>query len=136
MKINRTGRCRAFTRILLVVGCVVIGWWTVAAIVFPSRRFEAKEWKAAKPDANHYTVRRLMIDDLLGSYDFHGWSKQELIDLLGEPTKDASASGFGQWDMIYLLGLERSGPFSLDDEALGFEFDEDGRVVKYGLSVN
>jgi hypothetical protein len=43
--------------------------------------------------------------------------------------------GFPQFDRIYILGTKRAGSFSLDDEALGFEFD-DGKVVAFGVSVN
>ncbi len=75
-----------------------------------------------------------MIEDLLGSYKFDGWTRQQVVDLLGQP--NGNWSGFEQWDMIYLLGLERGGAFSLDDEALVFKFDSTGRVVKYRLSVN
>jgi len=38
--------------------------------------------------------------------------------------------------MIYGLGLERAGAYSLDDEALGFNFDAADRVTSFGLSVN
>jgi hypothetical protein len=44
--------------------------------------------------------------------------------------------GFPQWDAVYILGLERAGAFSLDDEALGFKFDTTDKVISYGLSVN
>jgi hypothetical protein len=39
-------------------------------------------------------------------------------------------------DIIYILGLERAGAYSLDDEALGFKFDKAGKVVKFRTSVN
>lgn len=77
-----------------------------------------------------------MIEDLLQRYEFDGWTRQQVHDLLGKPAPTVKGTGFEQWDMIYVLGLERSGPFSLDDEALGFEFDSTNRVTKYGLSVN
>ncbi len=74
-----------------------------------------------------------MVDDLLSRYDFHGWSKNDVVTLLGKPD---TWSGFEQWDVVYVLGLERSGAFSLDDEALGFKLDANGHVVSYGTSVN
>jgi outer membrane protein assembly factor BamE (lipoprotein component of BamABCDE complex) len=75
-----------------------------------------------------------MIEDLLRRHRFDGWTRQQVVELLGQPT--GKWSGFEQWDMIYVLGLERGGAFSLDDEALGFKFDTRDRVMKYGLSVN
>jgi hypothetical protein len=77
-----------------------------------------------------------MVYDLLERHDFTGWSRAEVIELLGPGTVPRAGSGFEQWDMIYFLGLERAGSYSLDDEALGFKFDKAGRVVKFGTSVN
>ena len=78
-----------------------------------------------------------MIEDLLRKYDFHGWTRQQVEQLLGAPeSRSAKECGFPQFDTIYVLGLERGGAFSLDDEALGFTFDEDGRVATFGVSVN
>jgi hypothetical protein len=96
-------------------------------------RFESEAWKRADPIENHRTVRSQMVDDLLSSTNFQGWTRQEVIQLLGE--LDAT-SGFEQFDMIYVLGMERGGAYSLDDEALGFKFNLNGRVIKFGRSVN
>jgi hypothetical protein len=75
-----------------------------------------------------------MIDDLLRNTNFQGWTQQQVEGLLGKP--DPWSSSFSQFDIIYILGMERAGAFSLDDEALGFKFDANGRVVKFGCSVN
>jgi hypothetical protein len=101
--------------------------------------FEATAWKSADPNHasqrdGYRTARSHMIRDLLRRYQFRGWTRQQIVELLGEPT--GKWSGFQQWDMIYVLGAERAGAWSLDDEALGFKFDASGKVVKYGLSVN
>src|SRR5438094_6527383 len=45
--------------------------------------FDADGWKRATPIENHRTVRSRMITDLLRRHDFHGKSRQEVIDLLG-----------------------------------------------------
>jgi len=74
-----------------------------------------------------------MIEDLLHRYDLHGYTQRELESLLGPPD---TRKGFSQWDVIYVLGAERTGTLYFDDEALGFKFDAKGHVVKYGLSVN
>jgi hypothetical protein len=104
----------------------------------PHRPFVASEWKEA-PDptrAGERGIRSEMVFDLLERYDFTGWSRAQVVALLGLGTAPRRGSGFEQWDRIYFLGLERSGAFSLDDEVLGFEFNNSGRVVDFGTSVN
>ncbi|MEX2141451.1 MAG: hypothetical protein WD894_19450 [Pirellulales bacterium] len=75
-----------------------------------------------------------MVDDLLNKYDFTGWSRTQVVGLLGSPSPPWS--GFEQWDMYYVLGLERAGAYSLDDEALGFKLNKAGLVIEFGISVN
>jgi hypothetical protein len=119
-----------------------VGWWNCIwsrPDEVEQIQFDAVAWTEADPlhasaKDRWRTARSQMIDDLLNRYRFDGWTRQQVIDLLGPPTD--SWSGFEQWDLIYVLGLERGGAFSLDDEALGFKFDETDLVVKYGLSVN
>jgi len=99
--------------------------------------FEASAWKRGTAVEKYRTVRSQMIDDLLRQRKFEGWTRQEVVALLGEPTPGEPAKkGFPQWDTVYILGLERQGGYSLDDEALGFKFDTTDRVTSYGLSVN
>ncbi|TAK96998.1 MAG: hypothetical protein EPO07_13930 [Verrucomicrobia bacterium] len=99
--------------------------------------FEAVAWKRAPSIEQHRTVRSQMIDDLLRHHKFSGWTRQQVIELLGEPTPGEPAKmGFPQWDIVYVLGLERAGAYSLDDEALGFKFDAQDRVSKYGVTPN
>jgi hypothetical protein len=124
--------------LLVIVGLLVatsLLWWFY---VGPDRvariPFDSTGWQRADPIEHHRTVRSQMIDDLLRRHKFDGQTRQQVVELLGQPT--GKWSGFEKWDIIYVLGLERSGAFSLDDEALGFKFDTTDRVVKYGLSLN
>ena len=124
-----------------VLSAAVLQWWQSfrGSERIRQDRFDPVAWKEAdhkKPDADHRTVRSHMIDDLLRRYKFDGWTRQQVIDLLGQPTGPGEESGFPQFDVIYVLGLERGGAFALDDEALGFSFDATDRVEKCGLSVN
>jgi hypothetical protein len=124
------------TTVFVLAGVAILFWFARRQQI----PFDPAAWSQADPatpagrGSNRRTVRSFMVDDLLRRYDFHGWSREQVIDLLGPPTE--SWSGFEQWDVIYVLGLERLGNWSLDDEALGFKFDETDRVEKYGLSVN
>jgi len=95
--------------------------------------FDSAAWKQADNDR---TTRSRMIEDLLSRYDFSGWTRQQVIDLLGDPTGGGQGAGFPQWDQIYLLGKEPPGVLAVDDMALGFSFNTTDRVTKYGVSVN
>jgi hypothetical protein len=120
--------------VVATVGAFVgFGKWAFKPEV-EQRSFEAVTWKRADPIERHRTVRSQMIDDLLRHYNFQGWTRGQVTQLLGKP--DTMWSSFNQWDIIYVLGMERAGAFSLDDEALGFKFDANGLVIAYGLSVN
>jgi hypothetical protein len=78
-----------------------------------------------------------MIPELLELHNFRGMSREQIVDLLGEPSSSEPAkAGFPQFDIIYDLGIERQGAWSLDSEALGFTFGPDDRVVEFGVSVN
>lgn len=98
--------------------------------------FDRVAWKNnADPGRDVPTIRQRMLKDLQGRHLFIGLHRRELSDLLGNSAA-GSASGFPQWDVIYILGPERGGSYSLDDEALGFKFDDDDRVVEWGVSIN
>jgi hypothetical protein len=108
-------------------------WWNGG--VRPMR-FDAVAWRRAQDIGSYRTTRSQMIGDLLGKYDFQGWSRKSLMDLLGEPDWDPKTTGFASWDIAYHLGLERGGSFSLDDECLVFRFDKSDRVILYTTAVN
>jgi hypothetical protein len=103
-------------------------WWNGG--VRP-RPFESAAWKQFQPVSGD-TVRSEMIASLLRTYDFQGWTREEVIELLGEPQDHYAARG---WDLAYYIGLERHGWFSLDDELLVFRLGPDGRVVEWKVIV-
>src|SRR5262249_39220916 len=100
----------------------------------PKIPFDAAAWKQVTdpchaqqrptPPDSYRTSRSKMINDLLRRYDFRGWTRDQIIDLLGKPDKPGDS--FDQWDMVYVLGLQRAGALSADWEALGFKFDSNG----------
>lgn len=96
--------------------------------------FSSAAWKHSTPIGNHRTVRSEMIEDLLRTHYFIGWKRSQIEDLLGPLS--SSPNGFDQWQAVYVLGLERGVILCLDDKALGFNFDANGRVMEYGLAVN
>ena len=96
-----------------------------------SRPFDAAAWRQPKPIDNDRTERSQMVDDLLRRYDFSGWTREEVVKLLGEPDAISGEGMFPEWDMTYLIGLERGGSWSLDYEYLVFRLDKNNRVVDY-----
>jgi hypothetical protein len=97
--------------------------------------FEAEAWKRADPIENFRTVRIQMIDDVQIRNNFNGWSRTEIIDLLGESNR-IPPSMRQSWQMAYRLGRERGAFMALDDEFLVFRFDRQGKVVAYGVTVD
>jgi hypothetical protein len=119
-------------------GLLTFALWAISPEV-KQVSFDSAAWQRADPIERSRTVRSQMIVDLLRTHNFQGWPRERVVQLLGTPdwtAGEAARAGFRQFDMVYRLGLERGGSFSLDTEALGFNFDANGRVVKYGCSVN
>jgi hypothetical protein len=123
---------------ILLIGVAGWLWWNWFGQDHVSQiRFDPVAWRRADPIDNYRTVRSQMIDDLLHRHNFRGWTRKEVADLLGPPEPgEGKKCGFPQFEVIYVLGLERGGPFSLDDEALGFVFDVEDKVSRFGVSVN
>ncbi len=124
--------------LVLAVLVIVLGWrWISGPGGVSQVAFDSDAWQRAEPIEHHRTVRNQMVEDLLRRYRFSGWTRWQVVELLGEADNDQpSQLGFPQFDIVYVLGLERGGALSLDAEALGFKFDSSGRVTSYGLSVN
>jgi hypothetical protein len=124
-------------RIYIVVATVLAGIALVGCHEVKQIRFEPVAWKRADPIDKHWTVRSQMIEDLLRRYDFKGWTRPEVEQLLGRPYQgDISTTAFSDWDMFYSLGMERGGAFSLDQEVLAFKFDNNNKVIKWGPRVD
>lgn len=69
-----------------------------------------------------------MVNDLPETHSFSGRSREEVEHLLG-PADDLPEQAQG-WNfaLVYYLGADRSF-LPIDNEWLGFEVDEEGRVV-------
>ncbi|PES61619.1 hypothetical protein CN507_28405 [Bacillus cereus] len=77
---------------------------------------------------NDEEKRVYMIDDLLKRHKLIGKSNEEIIKLLGAPTKTSSLkTGI---TTLYYLGNERSF-IPIDSECLVLQLDKDGRVIEY-----
>jgi hypothetical protein len=92
--------------------------------------FDQAEWKAwsiedmqQSEDIRLAFARRDMLDSLLATHNFGGWTTVELTNLLGASDPEFCPV---EWDVAYLLG-----PDWVDDVVLVFRLDKDGKVVSY-----
>jgi hypothetical protein len=85
--------------------------------------FDVAGWNAPMTGKDSiFTGTRLkMVDDLLRRYDFHGWTEQEVKDLLGEPERP--------WDDRRGHALRYNLREGLN--LLIFQLDDQNRVVRY-----
>jgi hypothetical protein len=93
------------------------------------RTFSRKVWSDSAATYGSRHARGCMVDDLLRRYDMHGWTRAEVVGLIGEPPK---TDYFSEYDLVYWLGPER-GLLSIDSEWLVFRLDTQGRVSEYRL---
>ena len=89
--------------------------------------FDSAEWKGQKQISDDVRIR--MIDDLLRRYNFQGMTREQVVEILGEPDQ---TSYFKDWDMVYWLGPER-GFVRIDSEWLVFQLDGRGRVAEHRI---
>lgn len=93
--------------------------------------FDGQLWQTYLADNGESPVRLQMVDDLLNRYDLNGYSKDELIELLGPPgefRKDWPL--LADWDVIYRLGAGHD-RLLIYRNYLCFRFNEDGNVIDY-----
>ena len=102
------------------------------AVLFQSgtteRPFDSERWK------NIQDKRTEMVDDLINKRLLDNLTKDQVIELLGEPLKDNPYFVSTGRDMIYHLGQERN-PFGVDSEWLLVWLD-DNKVTKYKLMTD
>ena len=89
---------------------------------FQQRPFDQAVW-LAHPGDEWNNPREFMLDALFRRYDFHGMTRAQILDLLG-PTNSGNDS---QVDLDYVIGDDHIA----DAIVLSFEFDKEGKVVRY-----
>lgn len=118
------GPSGCFLAFIGVVAALSLGY-ALAAGYLPVGPFDAHAWRKA-PSANNYDRLR-MIEWLVRSGQLDGLSRSDALSLLGAPSKEGY---FGDWDLVYWLGPERS-LLSLDSEWLVIRFGANGQVSEY-----
>jgi len=91
--------------------------------------FDSENWKNTAPDWTHDSIRLRMIDDLLDRHQLLGKSRDEIIDLLGEPD---DTDYFSDYEMVWWLGPERSF-MAIDSEWLLIDLNEREQAVEVRL---
>ena len=99
----------------------------VKQVWFPGRAFDRTAWD--DESQVQHGVRLGMADRLLARGKLMGNTRDEIVNLLGEPPATKYAEG---WDVVYWLGPER-GFLSLDSEWLVLKPDGNGRVADAGI---
>jgi hypothetical protein len=87
-------------------------------------QFNPTQWNDPNLSADPTYVRLCMVDDLLAKYLLLGRPQAGVVELLGTPEPQ---NGFADYDMIYVLGPERSF-ISIDYEWLVIKLDAAGHV--------
>ena len=86
--------------------------------------FDSAAWKRSLATKGDET-RLFMVDDLLDKHPLIGRSRNQVVELLGEPD---STPYFRNFEMVYFLGRERRA-FGLDSEWLVLKVPQ-GTVVE------
>jgi hypothetical protein len=130
----------ALFAVVVMVVVVMTTWFHDDRYNVPQIPFDAAAWRIGdawqiiKQSNDSRTVRSKMIEDLLHRYQFKGWTRRQVIDLLGQP--DERGDAFNRWDLAYVLRLVREGALSMDYEALGFKLDDHDQVKEYRLDID
>ncbi|MDB5431037.1 MAG: hypothetical protein JWP35_2153 [Caulobacter sp.] len=68
-----------------------------------------------------------MASDLLNRHRLIGWTKEEVIDLLGQPEQEPHK--FSEYELVYVLGPDRTST-PIDFEWMLIKLDDQGRMAR------
>ena len=88
--------------------------------------FDSTAWKSYHGDSKETNRRSAMLPDLKKLLR-PGMSRQEIVELLGEPEDDQSSAATRPARWTYWLGQS---PYGLDEDYFVIEFDAGGRLAK------
>ena len=93
--------------------------------------FDRARWDAPSSDWQD-TTRHRMADGLIESRTLIGLSRTEIVKLLGEPSQSPYFQP--EWDLEYVLGIERGFFIRIDSEHLVIRLSSGGRATAAGLA--
>ena len=91
-----------------------------------TRTFDARAWSSSPEDRSPATPRLCMVDDLLRRHALVGWTRAQVVALLGRPTE---TTYFRDYALVYYLGPE-GGLAGVDSKWLLVQVDSSGQVSK------
>jgi hypothetical protein len=92
--------------------------------------FISERWKNANSRNLKDNTSQRMSTDLLMNHKLTGYSRNDIVNLLGEPD---STHNFPEWDMEYYLGTSRRRN-TWGSDWLVIKFDEKNLVIDYAIS--
>lgn len=124
-------------RRILLVGLIAAGGIGLALAILsmgePSMiAFDSKTWQDQEQVHQKPYPRRGMADNLLQERALHGKTREQVAQMLGEPT---NTEYFADYDVVYWLGPQR-GFLAVDSEWLVIRFDDSDRVTEYEIKTD
>lgn len=108
---------------LLTVGILIlIGFGLKGRITH--EKFSSDKWKNWEETESEWSLRWDMMNSLRNNYELNGMTKDEIIELLGEPESQH------QNEFSYYLGMAKRG---IDIGTLTIKFNEEGKVTNYNV---
>jgi hypothetical protein len=108
------------TRLLLIITIVFFGFLMKGRITYES--FNAVRWKNWKETEFELSLRWDMMNSLRNTYNLKGKTKDEIINLLGQPDSQTNE------EINYYLGVARR---SIDTGNLIIRFNKEGKVLNF-----
>jgi|SRR5690554_4332560 hypothetical protein len=90
----------------------------------PHEEFSSDKWKNWNESEAEWSLRWDMMNSLRNNYELTGMTKDEIIELLGEP------ESLTQTEFLYYLGMAKKG---IDTGTLTIKFNETGKVANYNV---
>jgi hypothetical protein len=118
-------RLPAWTVLLLLLCLAALLSYAALKIKHQQHRqtFTPAGWKQAK-NINGITKKYGMVEDLMTHHLKKGMSRQQVLDLLGEPDYGPDQ---------YYLGPNPSRSFDMDPDCLALTFDKGGNLISFQI---
>ena len=105
---------------LLVLGAIFFLAYQIKGNI-PHEDFDPEKWKNWKESETNWSLRWDMMNSLRNNHQLEGKSKEDIIEMLGEP--DSKKEG----EFTYFLGMAGHG---IDVGNLILKFGKNGKVVQ------
>lgn len=104
----------------LIIGLTIIGIYAYSNGFFINTKFDSQKWKNWTESETEPSLRWDMIKSLKFSYELIGMSKDDILELLGNPNSKTEST------FSYYLGYSKNG---INTGNLTIKFDENEKVL-------